>query len=102
MGIWDWLSRKYFRKQSYHDVDSPKPDSCIDGCKYAVLDARSKYICFIKKHELRHNSVIHGCTHYTNKGEISGKILCPKCKSDLVERIHDNRFKCSGCGKIFS
>ena len=108
MGILSWLSKRYFCERNYPDDNFPKPDflydvdSCIDRCKYAVLDTRSKYICFIKKYELKHNSVIHGCMHYVSKGEISSKLLCPNCKSDLVERTPDHRFKCAACGSIFS
>jgi hypothetical protein len=112
MGILSWLSKRYFGERSYEDAGFHKSDfihdkdydvdSCIGGCKYAVLDTRKNYICFIKKHELRYNSVIQGCIHYASKGEISGKLLCPNCKSDLIERTPDHRFKCAGCGRIFS
>ena len=103
MGILNWLSQKYFGKRSYPDSDFPyEAELCINRCKYAVLNTRSKYYCFVKKHELQHNSVIQGCMHYAGKGEISGKILCPNCKSDLVERTPDHRFKCASCGRMFS
>ena len=112
MGILSWLSKRYFGERSYRNDGFPKPiflndidydaDSCIGGCKYAVLDNRKTYVCFIKKHELRYNSVIKGCIHYASKGEISGKLLCPNCKSDLIERTPEHRFKCASCGRIFS
>ena len=103
MGILDWLSRKYFGERSYPDTDFPyEADSCIKNCKYAVSNTHGNYSCIVKKHELEHNSVIHGCMHYVSKGEIREKILCPDCNSDLVERTHDHRFKCAGCGRIFS
>ena len=113
MGILSWLSKRYFGERSYEDAGFHKPDvifdkdydvedSCISRCKYAVLDNRKNYVCFVKKHELQYNSVIHGCMHYASKGEVSGKILCPNCKSDLVQRTPDHRFKCAACGRIFS
>ena len=105
MGILNWLSQKYFGKRSYPDYDFPykyEAESCINRCKYAVLNTNKNYYCFVKKHELQHNSVIPGCVHYASKAEMSGKILCPNCKSDLVERIPDHRFKCANCGRMFS
>lgn len=99
MGIREWLSQKYFGKRSYRDLYK---ESCISRCKYAVLNARGNYYCFVKKHGLYRNSVIHGCMHYASKGERTGKVLCPNCKGDLVERISDNRFKCASCGRLFS
>ena len=102
MGILNWLSKRYFGERSYHDTCFPyEADLCINKCKYAVLD-NDKYYCFIKKHELRHNSTIHGCNYYTIKGETRSGILCPRCKSDLIEKTTGNRFKCAVCGNIFS
>ena len=102
MGILGWLSKKYFGKRSYPDTGFPyEAESCINRCKYAVLNTRN-YYCFVEKHELRQHSSISGCHYYVSKGEVSGDILCPDCKSDLIERTHDQRFKCVVCGRIFS
>jgi len=105
MGILNWLSKKYLGSKQYEDADFPYDDwedLCINKCHYAVLGNHNKHYCFINKHELRSNSIIHGCMRYASKGVISGNILCPNCKSDLVERTSDHRFKCAGCGSIFS
>jgi len=103
MGILSWLSKRHFSKRSYDDASVPyEVDLCINKCKYAVLGNYNKYYCFVKKHELRHNSTIHGCSYYTIKGETGSGILCPKCKSDLIEKTPDHRFKCVVCGRIFS
>jgi ribosomal protein S27AE len=103
MGILSWLSKRYFGTRSYNDAGFPyEADLCINKCKYAVLGNYNKYYCFVKKHELRRNSTVHGCSYYTIKGEKCNGILCPNCQSDLIERTHDHRFKCAVCGNIFS
>ena len=103
MGILSWLSKKYFGGKQYDDTDFPyEEDLCINKCHYAVLDNHGKHYCFVKEQEIRHYSTVHGCNYYASKGETHNGILCPNCKSDLIERIGGHRFKCTACGKIFS
>lgn len=103
MGILSWLSKRYFGERSYPDTGFPyEADLCINKCKYAVLGNNNKYYCFTQGHELRRNSVVHGCRYYVIKGETGSGILCPKCKSDLIEKATGSRFKCAVCGRIFS
>ena len=97
MAILSWLLKRYFSTRNSNEADL-----CINKCKYAVLGNYNKYYCFVKKHELRRNSTVYGCSYYTIKGEKRDGILCPNCQSDLIERTHDHRFKCAVCGNIFS
>ena len=100
MRILSWLLGRWVGKRDH--ADSRKEDLCIDLCKHAVLDTLGNYICFMKEHELRRNSVTHGCNQYVAKGVVTGELLCPNCGSDLIDTTPDGRFKCATCGRRFS
>lgn len=110
MRILSRIKNKYFHKRNTISASPYNEDQCANRCRYAINN-RGEYFCVVKNLALNRNSVIYGCSQYRlvilndklmkrEKGYTG--ILCPNCKSILIDLAGEGRFKCRACGKIFS